>query len=97
MIRKQLKSNSPVLVVYDIDDTECQIFVCIDKEIFLECNEDVSYGRALILLLSTYFAFNLQYDTSQVNMFRFLEEYVLKIPLKKRTNKYKRMISNLLN
>lgn len=96
-LQRTIATNAPVLAAFIVDDDEeKQLFIVIDKKVFIELRQS-SYANSVILLLASYYIFNLQYDAKQMNMFRFLEEYVLKINLKKRSLKYKRQVNKLLS
>ena len=65
-----------------------QVFIVIDKQIFIELSE-LTYLNALLTLVAVYFAFNLSYDKRQEIIFQFFEEHILGIHTKKRSLCYR--------
>ena len=72
-----------------------QVFIVIDKQIFIELSE-LTYLNALLTLMAVYFAFNLSYDKRQEIIFQFFEEHILGIGPKKRSMRYRTFCSLLL-
>ncbi|XP_020909450.1 uncharacterized protein LOC110247362 isoform X2 [Exaiptasia diaphana] len=87
-IAKTVSTTAPALVVLEEDESQ-EFFIVIDKKEFLELSKDSTPAKALVVLLAVYYALDLQYDPKQALCFKFLEEYVLKVPQAKRSLKYK--------
>ena len=63
----------------------------VDKAIFLEIVGKLDYSKGLLLLLATYYCFNLQYDNKEELLYQFLEEFVLGVRPLRRTFKYRQV------
>ena len=96
-----MKSNVARLVAFDPSesndpdsDNSGQLFIIVDKAIFLEIEGKLDYSKGLLLLLSTYYCFNLQYDSKEKLVYQFLEEFVLVKPLR-RTFRYRQICNKI--
>ena len=100
-IKQQTKSNSPKLASFTAACTEDnspvsgQLFIVIDKNIFLEIEGEMDYSKGLLLLLAVHYCFNLQYDNNQKLLFQFLEEHVLGLKPLRRTFKYSQLCNKI--
>lgn len=92
LIQKQTKTEQPTLW-FSLDDDGLidQSFLVIDKKVFIELRQPVSCVTSLLVLMGSYFAFNLSYEARQDNVFQFIEEFVLGIIPSRKTVKYRKM------
>ena len=92
LIQKQTKTEQPTLW-FSLDDDGLidQSFLVIDKKVFIELSQPVSCVTSLLVLMGSYFAFNLSYEARQDNVFQFIEEFVLGIIPSRKTVKYRKM------
>ena len=59
-----------------------QLFIVVDKAIFLEFDGSIiNYAKGLLLLLAMYYCFNLQCDSKEEQLYQLLGEFVLVKPL----------------
>ena len=77
------------------NDHSGQLFVMVDKAIFWEIEGKIDYSKGLLLLLATYYCFNLQYDSKEKLLYQFLEEFVLGIKPLRRTFKYRQICNKI--
>ena len=64
-----------------------QIFVILDQDVLCECSEIVNHSiftSSLVTLMAVYYTFNLAYEDKRKNLFKFLEEHVLGVILKRK-------------
>ena len=66
------------------------------KEVLLEC-QSLSNRDAFISLLSVHYAFNLQYNSNHMFMFKFIKEHVLGMIPKRITYVYGKIENALLS
>ena len=92
LIQKQTKTEQPNLW-FSLDDDGLidQSFLVIDKKVFIELSQPVSCVTSPLVLMGSYFAFNLSYEARQDNVFQFIEEFVLGIIPSRKTVKYRKM------
>lgn len=97
LVQKQTKTDQPTLW-FSLDDEGLlnQSFLVIDKKVFIELSQPVSCVTSLLVLMGSYFAFNLSYETRQDNVFQFIEEFVLGIIPSRKTVKYRKMCLQLI-
>lgn len=80
----------------DEDNTADQMFLVIDKKVFLELSNE-SYLDSLLILMGSYFAFNFSYDKSQELALIMIEEFVLGIKSSKKSLAYRKFCSKVLS
>ena len=56
----------------------------------VELNINDNYAIALLVLMATYFSFNLAYDKEKKNVYTFIEEHVLQITPARKSLRYRR-------
>jgi len=77
------------------EDLPHQLFIVIDKVIFIELSEP-SHLHGILVLLAVYFSFDLCYDKRQETIFRFFEEFVLGIRPAKKSARYSKLCKMLM-
>ena len=99
-----MKSTAARLVAFEPSENDAaasisqdsgQLFVVVDKTIFLEIEGNLDYSKGLLLLLATYYCFNLQYDNKEKLLYQFLEEFVLGVKPLRRTFKYRQVCNQI--
>lgn len=96
VIKKKTKTSQPCLW-YSLDDGILQqVFLVIDRKIFLEVSRP-SFFRALLVLIACNFSFNISYERKQELLFLFFEEFILGLRPGKKTLKYRKMCTQLLS
>lgn len=100
-----MKSNAARLVAFQPSENDAtasdkndsvQLFIVVDKAIFLEFEGNIiTYSKGLLLLLAMYYCFNLQYDSKEKQLYQFLEEFVLGIKPLRRTFKYRQICNKI--
>ena len=70
--------SEPFLLVTGIPGTDnCQVFVCCEKEIFMESK---SIKDSLLDLIATYFVFDIAYPKFLSAVLIFFQHFVINVP-----------------
>lgn len=85
--------NADVHLVCPDSDDDTQLFIVIDKEVFLETD---CYTEALFAVFGVHYVFNLEYPKKLKYIYQFLEEYVFGIRPQKRNTEYRKGVLALL-
>ena len=81
----------------DDDEVNDQLFIVMDGNIFTELKmKESDFTMGLLTLLGVYYSFNLEYKSSQKNLYQFFEEYILGLKPTKLTLKYRQCVANVL-
>lgn len=104
LIKKEVKSNSARLLAFKpTDDASAsakdsgQLFIVVDKAIFLEMEGEMDYSKGLLLLLAMHYCFNLEYDAKQKLLYQFLEEFVLGLKPLRRSFNYRKVCNKIFD
>ena len=74
-------NNQPHIIQF-IDDADIdfspQYFIVIEQATFIECK---TMAIAIFILFAVHYVFNLEYNVRVKDFYRFLQEYLLSIPV----------------
>lgn len=91
---KELSADAQLLAIdSDASDGAAQVFVVVDKEVFVEVS---SYRSALFALVAGHHVCNIEYPKNLKLCFKFLEEYVFGISQVKKPMSYRKGVMKLV-
>lgn len=90
-LKDDIPSRAPFLVLHinqaGSESLEtAQIFVVLENDVLCECQPLLGHSilySSLVTLMAVHFAFNLQYQETEKNLFKFLEHMLDVIPKRK--------------